>query len=75
MSTFFNFCQKHYYAGFVLFVIGGGIEVLSPYLPATFAHWILLFGMFIMVFSAVLLAVGLIMERRQRKRDDKTDPK
>jgi hypothetical protein len=71
MSVFLNFCQKHYYAGFVLFGIGGGVEVLSPHLPAVLASWLSPLGLFIMVFSAVLLAVGLVRVRRQHKQDDK----
>jgi hypothetical protein len=73
MSGFLNFCRKHYYAGFVLFGIGGGIEVLSPHLPAAFAHWISPLGFFIMVLSAILLAVGLIVAGREQKQTDKFD--
>jgi hypothetical protein len=68
MCAFLNFCQKHFYAGFVLFGIGGGIEALSQYLPFVFEHWISPLGLFIMVFSAIVLMVGLIMEGRHRKR-------
>jgi hypothetical protein len=68
MSTFLDFCQKHFYAGFVLFGIGVGIQVLSQYLPATFDYWISLSGLFIMVFSAIVLMVGLITKGRPRNR-------
>ena len=75
MSGFIHFCQKHYYAGFVLFGIGGGIEVLSPHLPAAFAHWIAPLGLLMMLLSGVLLAVGLIIAGRKQKQTDKSDPK
>ncbi|HSY18683.1 MAG TPA: hypothetical protein VK815_10130 [Candidatus Acidoferrales bacterium] len=75
MSVFLNFCQKHYYAGFVLFGIGGGVEVLSPHLPVAFSSWVSPLGLIIMVFSAILLAVGLILVGRQQKQADKLDSK
>jgi hypothetical protein len=75
MTTILNFCQKHYYMGFVFFGIGGGIEILSPHLPPAFAPWVAPSGLSIMILSAALLAIGLIMEGRQRKRDGKIDRK
>ncbi len=75
MSAFLNFCQKHYYAGFVLFGVGGGIEVLSPHLPVEFSRWTSPLGFFIMALSAILLAVGLIIVGRQQKQSDKLDSK
>lgn len=74
MCAFTNFCRKHYYAGFILFGIGGGAEVLSPHLPAALASWISPLGLFVMIFGAILLAVGLVMVGRQPKRDDELDP-
>jgi drug/metabolite transporter (DMT)-like permease len=75
MSEFLNFCQKHYYVGFVLFGVGGAIEVLSPHLPVEFSRWSSPLGFFLMVLSAILLAVGLIMVGRQQKQSDKRDSK
>jgi hypothetical protein len=75
MSAFLNFCQKHYYAGFVLFGVGGGIEVLSPHLPVTLSCWISPLGLFIAIFGGILCGVGLIVEGRRQKQDDKLDPK
>jgi hypothetical protein len=66
MSVFLNFCQKHYYAGFVSFGIGGGIEILSPYLPPAFSHFFSVLGLLIMVLSAILLGIGLTLLGRRK---------
>ena len=65
--SFLKFCQKNYYRGFVFFGIGMGIQVLAQYLPTSFEYWVSQLGLLMMIFSAVLLAIGLIAERRQRK--------
>jgi hypothetical protein len=70
-----KFCQKHYYAGFVFFGIGGGIEVVSKYLPVEFSRLTSPVGFFIMVLSAILLAIALIIVGRQQKQTDKLDSK
>jgi hypothetical protein len=75
MSAFLNFCQKHYFAGFGLFGLGGGIEVLSPYLPVKLSYWVSPLGMVLATVSAILVGVGLIRENRQQKQDDKLDSK
>ena len=63
-QSFLKFCKKNYYKGFVFFGIGVGIQLISQYLPTSFAYWISQFGLLIMILSAVLLAIGLIAERR-----------
>jgi hypothetical protein len=75
MSAFLNFCQKHLYAGFVLFGVGASIEVLSPHLPVALSRWISPLGLFIAIFGGILCGVGLIVEGRGQKQDDKIDPK
>ena len=68
---FVQFCQRHYYAAFVLFGIGGGMEVLSPHLPAVLGRCVSILGLVVMVVSGVAVAIGLIREGRKLPPDEK----
>jgi hypothetical protein len=74
-NRFQKFCQRNYYRAFVLLGVGMSIDVISQYLAASFGYWVGLLGMLIAISSAIVLAIGLILEGRQKKQDNKTDSK
>lgn len=65
VSRLVQFCQRHYYAAFVLFGVGGGMELLPPHLSPVLGLCVLIAGLIVMIVSGVVVTVGLIREGRK----------
>ncbi len=74
MMRLVQFCQRHYYAAFVFFGVGAGIEAVSPHFSPVLGRCVSIVGLVLLVISGVAVAIGLIREGRKLPPDDKGEP-
>jgi hypothetical protein len=65
MLKVYQFCQRHFFAIFVLFGVAGCSDFVLPHIPLGFQSWTSLVRVLVLIASGVALAIGLIREGRR----------